>query len=192
MGAPYSWRVRPRLKWERSSSARRTFVDECGPRTAHPQLRGNDGEPRRRFAMAHAESRTMEAATSPAGPAAPCALAGRSKVRSLGRVSNPLRRSLIDMIRLFQPTISEHAVLQAEACLRSGWVSEGTIVAAFEDEFCRHFGFRNALALNSGTAALHSPCWAPESVRVTSYNYRPDIRCHRHGHTLRGRAAGFR
>lgn len=56
---------------------------------------------------------------------------------------------------MFQPTISESAVRHAEACLRSGWISEGKMVVAFEAEFRRHFGLRNALALNSGTAALH-------------------------------------
>jgi len=56
---------------------------------------------------------------------------------------------------MFQPAISESAVLQAEACLQSGWVGEGKAVAAFENGFCRRFDLRNALALNSGTAALH-------------------------------------
>lgn len=60
-----------------------------------------------------------------------------------------------DMIRVFQPAISESAVLQAEACLRGGWVGEGKAVAAFEKEFARRFGLSHTLALNSGTAALH-------------------------------------
>ena len=59
------------------------------------------------------------------------------------------------MISMFQPIISESAVLGAEACLRSGWVSEGKAVAAFEKGFSRHFGLPHALAVNSGTAALH-------------------------------------
>ena len=39
--------------------------------------------------------------------------------------------------------------------LRSGWLSEGKLVQQFEREFCDHFAQPRALALNSGTAALH-------------------------------------
>ena len=62
---------------------------------------------------------------------------------------------MVDTIRMFESSISEAAVKQAAACMQSGWISEGKAVAAFEKEFARRFELSHALALNSGTAALH-------------------------------------
>lgn len=59
------------------------------------------------------------------------------------------------MIRMFQPTLSEAAIRRAQACMQSGWIGEGKAVAAFEKGFADTFGFSHALAVNSGTAALH-------------------------------------
>jgi perosamine synthetase len=59
------------------------------------------------------------------------------------------------MVRMFQPTVSEAAVKRVAACLRSGWLSEGQAVKAFEQQFSQRFGLPPALALNSGTAGLH-------------------------------------
>ena len=42
-----------------------------------------------------------------------------------------------------------------EKILYSGMVAEGEAVYGFEAEFASHFGLPNALAMNSGTAALH-------------------------------------
>jgi perosamine synthetase len=42
-----------------------------------------------------------------------------------------------------------------EKVLYSGIIAEGEAVYAFEADFARHFGLPNALAMNSGTAALH-------------------------------------
>ena len=41
------------------------------------------------------------------------------------------------------------------AVLRSGWLSTGPQTAAFETEFAKRLGARHAIALNSGTAAMH-------------------------------------
>ena len=39
--------------------------------------------------------------------------------------------------------------------LRSGWITTGPKAARFEEEFRRFVGAESALALNSGTGALH-------------------------------------
>src|SRR5262249_43933068 len=39
--------------------------------------------------------------------------------------------------------------------LRSGWLTTGPVTKAFEEAFANAIGARNALAVNSGTAALH-------------------------------------
>lgn len=59
------------------------------------------------------------------------------------------------MIPMFQPRISEASVARVVEALRSGWISEGRQVQAFEKALCARFGFPRALALNSGTSALH-------------------------------------
>ncbi len=59
------------------------------------------------------------------------------------------------MIPIFKPTVPEAVVERVAMTLREGWLSEGRQVAAFEEEFARRMGLPHALALNSGTAALH-------------------------------------
>ncbi|HWX17784.1 MAG TPA: DegT/DnrJ/EryC1/StrS family aminotransferase [Chthoniobacterales bacterium] len=52
-------------------------------------------------------------------------------------------------------TISERAVANAVATLRSGLISEGKQVKRFEEELIARFGMVRPVALNSGTTALH-------------------------------------
>lgn len=59
------------------------------------------------------------------------------------------------MIPIFQPSVAPAVVDRVCETLRAGWLSEGRHVKAFEDTFCRQFSLPHALALNSGTAALH-------------------------------------
>jgi dTDP-4-amino-4,6-dideoxygalactose transaminase len=53
------------------------------------------------------------------------------------------------------PDIDEREINEVVACLRSGWLTSGPRAARFESEFKDYVGARHALALNSGTAALH-------------------------------------
>ncbi len=55
---------------------------------------------------------------------------------------------------MFYPYISEDAIRQATAVLRSRWVGEGAVVKKFEAALCDKFGFHYALALCNGTAGL--------------------------------------
>jgi perosamine synthetase len=58
-------------------------------------------------------------------------------------------------IALFRTAIGEDAVDAAAAVLRSGWIGSGPIVEAFEREFAAAVDAPAALAVSSGTAALH-------------------------------------
>ncbi len=60
-----------------------------------------------------------------------------------------------DAIALFDPRVSDAARARVDACLRSGRLSEGPLVAEFEAALAAAFGLPRVLALNSGTAALH-------------------------------------
>jgi len=52
-------------------------------------------------------------------------------------------------------TVSEAAISNAVATLRSGFLSEGKQVKKFEEELGAKLGLVGAVALNSGTTALH-------------------------------------
>jgi perosamine synthetase len=51
--------------------------------------------------------------------------------------------------------MSEEAILQARETLRSGYISEGRRVKAFENALRDHLGLVQPVAVNSGTSALH-------------------------------------
>src|SRR4029450_2968093 len=52
-------------------------------------------------------------------------------------------------------TIDEEEVAAVAAVLRSRWLSAGPVTAAFEAEFAAAVGAPAAVAVSSGTAALH-------------------------------------
>lgn len=58
-------------------------------------------------------------------------------------------------MQLFQPNISEAAIEAVNKVLRSGWIGLGPKVAEFEERFAQYVGAKYAVAVNSGTAALH-------------------------------------
>jgi dTDP-4-amino-4,6-dideoxygalactose transaminase len=53
------------------------------------------------------------------------------------------------------PDIGEEEIAEVVETLRSGWLTTGSRTARFEDDFKTYCGARYALAVNSGTAALH-------------------------------------
>ena len=53
------------------------------------------------------------------------------------------------------PSITEQEIEAVVATLRSGWLTTGPVTQAFEEAFANAIGARHALAVNSGTAALH-------------------------------------
>ena len=59
------------------------------------------------------------------------------------------------IVPLSDVTIDESEVEAVAAVLRSGWLTQASIVEAFEKEFARMIGARHAVAVTNGTAALH-------------------------------------
>ncbi len=53
------------------------------------------------------------------------------------------------------PDLTEAEIAAVVAVLRSGWITTGPEVKAFEQEFAEYVGVPHAVALNSCTAALH-------------------------------------
>jgi perosamine synthetase len=62
---------------------------------------------------------------------------------------------MIPLVKVAMPA-RERLMPQLEEVLYSGMISEGEAVYAFERAFADHFGLPNALAMSSGTAALHA------------------------------------
>lgn len=58
-------------------------------------------------------------------------------------------------IEFFHTHVAEAAIREVEACLRSGRLSEGARVKAFEEALTTRLGMQNPVAVNSGTTALH-------------------------------------
>jgi dTDP-4-amino-4,6-dideoxygalactose transaminase len=54
-----------------------------------------------------------------------------------------------------RPTISQAAIDEVVACLKSGWITTGPRVKQFEDDLKTYLGAPQVLALTSATAGLH-------------------------------------
>lgn len=54
-----------------------------------------------------------------------------------------------------RPSISQAAIDEVVACIRSGWITTGPRVKQFEDDLKAYCGAPHALALSSATAGLH-------------------------------------
>lgn len=53
------------------------------------------------------------------------------------------------------PDVAEDEIQSVAETIRSGWLTTGPQVERFEEEFARAIGVGHAIAVNSGTAALH-------------------------------------
>lgn len=62
---------------------------------------------------------------------------------------------ILSKINLVQPIIGDDEVAAVTRILRSGQLAQGPEVAQFEEEFAAMCGVRHAVAVNSGTAAIH-------------------------------------
>jgi dTDP-4-amino-4,6-dideoxygalactose transaminase len=63
-------------------------------------------------------------------------------------------------VPLTELSIPEHDVQAVLACLQSGWLTMGPRTGAFEQALAEFVGARHAVAVSSGTAALHLACLA--------------------------------
>jgi len=61
---------------------------------------------------------------------------------------------MADFLPFTRPAIDEETIAGVAEVLRSGWITSGPQVKAFEAALSAYFGGRPVLALNSGTAAL--------------------------------------
>tara|TARA_R110000868_G_scaffold92056_1_gene255136 strand:- start:36398 stop:37534 length:1137 start_codon:yes stop_codon:yes gene_type:complete len=59
-------------------------------------------------------------------------------------------------IELFTNSVEAGEIAATAQAVSGKWLLNGPEVVGFEKEFAEHFGFKHAIAMNSGTAGLHS------------------------------------
>ena len=59
------------------------------------------------------------------------------------------------MIPIFKPTPGEEELREIRDSFDSHWIGLGPKTKKFEQKFCEYTGAKNAVSLNSCTAALH-------------------------------------
>lgn len=95
----------------------------------------------------------------------------KSKVAIDGGI--PVREKFLSFSK---PLIEEDDIKSVEQTLRSGWLTTGPRVKEFEEKVSSYIGSKYAVALNSGTAALHlsllaSGIGAGDEVITTPYTF---------------------
>jgi dTDP-4-amino-4,6-dideoxygalactose transaminase len=60
-----------------------------------------------------------------------------------------------EFLKFCTPSINQDAIDEVVACIKSGWLATGPRVKLFEEKLQEYFHAPHALALTSGTAALH-------------------------------------
>jgi dTDP-4-amino-4,6-dideoxygalactose transaminase len=87
------------------------------------------------------------------------------------RIGPPLSPFPEWRVPLSAPSFSEAEVEEAASVLRSGWWTYGPVARRLEAEFAEFLGVRHAIAVSSGTAALH--------LALTALDIRPGDEVHR-------------
>jgi UDP-4-amino-4-deoxy-L-arabinose-oxoglutarate aminotransferase len=54
-----------------------------------------------------------------------------------------------------RPSIGKGEINKVTTCLKSGWITTGSLCKEFEDNFCQLTGSEQAISLNSATAGMH-------------------------------------
>src|SRR5258705_9878873 len=74
---------------------------------------------------------------------------------SISDTMNPTATGVLTKIPIASPWVGEEEVEAAARPLRSGWLTQGPEVAAFEREFAAYVGATHACAVSNCTTALH-------------------------------------
>jgi dTDP-4-amino-4,6-dideoxygalactose transaminase/lipopolysaccharide/colanic/teichoic acid biosynthesis glycosyltransferase len=75
--------------------------------------------------------------------------------KSSSRENRIMNQSQTNFLPFHMPLIEEDDIRAVRETMESGWITTGPRSMQFEREFGKFVGARNAIAVNSGTAALH-------------------------------------
>ncbi len=73
----------------------------------------------------------------------------------VARITSPMPAARAEWLPFHRPALDDDDIAGVVATLRSGWLTTGPTTRRFEQAFAKTLGVRHAIALNSGTAALH-------------------------------------
>lgn len=81
-----------------------------------------------------------------------------------------------NFIPITKPYLSEQDTSCFIEPMQSGWVSQGAMVESFEQSLCKYTGAKHAIAVSSGTTALHFSLLAEgveagDEIIVPSYSF---------------------
>ena len=62
----------------------------------------------------------------------------------------------MEKIRLFKPSVGGEELKNIRKVFKASWLGYGALVNTFEKKFAKFIGTKFAVAVNSGTAALHA------------------------------------
>jgi len=69
--------------------------------------------------------------------------------------ARPMTATAQDYLPFHRPSIEDEDIAAVRRALESGWLTHGPVCREFEATFAAHVGASRAMALSSGTAALH-------------------------------------
>jgi dTDP-4-amino-4,6-dideoxygalactose transaminase len=79
----------------------------------------------------------------------------RDAVEKLHTAGDRLTSGRATFLPFSRPSLGEEEIDEVTQCLRSGWITTGPRTLQFEQDFAAYVGAKHAIALSSGTAALH-------------------------------------
>ncbi|MFC1488304.1 DegT/DnrJ/EryC1/StrS family aminotransferase [Thermodesulfobacteriota bacterium] len=71
-------------------------------------------------------------------------------------------------VRLFKPSVGKEELENIRDVFDRAWLGLGPLVGRFEEEWCDYIGSKSAIAVNSGTAALH--------LALAAYGFKPGLK----------------
>ena len=89
------------------------------------------------------------------GMSVPEAKQGRQESAVTGDIVRSSRNTELEYLPFHRPSIEEEDLDAVRQALQSGWLTHGPLCLQFEAQFADHVGADRAVALSSGTAALH-------------------------------------
>ena len=88
------------------------------------------------------------------------------------------------MIQISNPSLGDDEIQAVTDVLKSGMLAQGSQVARFEHLFAAYVGTKHAIAVNSGTAALHTALLAAGVGEKSKRHLAKSLQPHNQSHSV--------